>query len=548
MPLPAQFRELLARIRRRRGAGNSRRTLISVHRERVVVLASMLAVLLLGLPLWWTTTRVYRAHLPADAIAALTPTQPLVIPLVFYIDSQNKVPDSMLADVERTAAKIAARARRPHAKRAWPVELRADVRRGVAPDTPGHYTLRVRTAPGADASVDIDAGRAATVAVPAGASVAPVLSELISDIVVGEEHAVGRGALAQTADRALKYSPEYAVTLSLLNEDPSGGALFDWDIEAAVDSYLAPFVSALRPLATLAVTSQVLHHAGAPPLSQLHTANRTQLDRDVLARFVNSPSWNLASTDPVSPMLNFLMYVPSQDSQPMQIAHPDASHTNAFLLAQWGGVAIANLNFTADPGTRQVLSREQLRPYMGVFIAQLRTLLGIRRHTPLPPSHSGTGALKDVRVRLATNTGISGWELDALARQWLIDARQTAITTLQSLIRLVDSLQNMVVTDEIKSKLDGSLAELDAIAESLASDHILACSHATRASTLAESAFFDPSMVSMLYFPDQHKYAIYLPFFLPVALPLLTAVKRVLKNYKQSRQSNATPSSKPKNE
>ena len=35
-------------------------------------------------------------------------------------------------------------------------------------------------------------------------------------------------------------------------------------------------------------------------------------------------------------------------------------------------------------------------------------------------------------------------------------------------------------------------------------------------------------MVSMLYFPDEHKYAIYTPLFGPLALPLLMALLREL--------------------
>jgi hypothetical protein len=44
----------------------------------------------------------------------------------------------------------------------------------------------------------------------------------------------------------------------------------------------------------------------------------------------------------------------------------------------------------------------------------------------------------------------------------------------------------------------------------------------------AEKAFFDDKMVSMLYFPDEHKYAIYTPLFGPLALPLVMALLREL--------------------
>jgi GPI-anchor transamidase subunit S len=55
----------------------------------------------------------------------------------------------------------------------------------------------------------------------------------------------------------------------------------------------------------------------------------------------------------------------------------------------------------------------------------------------------------------------------------------------------------------------------------------------------AEKAFFDDKMVSMLYFPDEHKYAIYTPLFGPLALPLVMAllkeVQGILKAWKAAR-------------
>jgi hypothetical protein len=56
----------------------------------------------------------------------------------------------------------------------------------------------------------------------------------------------------------------------------------------------------------------------------------------------------------------------------------------------------------------------------------------------------------------------------------------------------------------------------------------VALQHSSLALEYAEKAFFDDKMVSMLYFPDEHKYAIYTPLFGPLALPLLMALLREL--------------------
>ena len=42
-----------------------------------------------------------------------------------------------------------------------------------------------------------------------------------------------------------------------------------------------------------------------------------------------------------------------------------------------------------------------------------------------------------------------------------------------------------------------------------------------QAISASEEAFFDPSILSLLYFPDDHKMAVYIPYFVPVLLPVL---------------------------
>jgi phosphatidylinositol glycan class S len=72
-------------------------------------------------------------------------------------------------------------------------------------------------------------------------------------------------------------------------------------------------------------------------------------------------------------------------------------------------------------------------------------------------------------------------------------------------------------------------------------DHAL--KHSVDAIELSEKAFFDPTMVSMLYFPDEHKYAIYMPLFVPISVPLCMALIKTLKKWKS--RNNSPPSSSP---
>ncbi|KAJ2041936.1 GPI transamidase component [Coemansia sp. S2] len=512
------------RIRLLLGRRSDPKTIISVQNDRHLVVTSILFILLLGLPLWWTTTRVYRAELPVTEIADFALDQ--VVPFTFYIDAPT---DVAVGNIERMAQKLIDEQRA--SSKDCRVRYTAQVRhKATVPDAPGHYTLRVSEA--AVDAVDFDAGRTAHVSVSESNSKKrdAVVAKLVADIVAKEERELKE---KKSARRALKYAPEYSVTFTLLNEDPVGGAAVTWDIEQAADLFVRPFADTLRPLAKLSVSTQILHHAGPPPVTPLTRDNGTYLTPDMLPHFANSPWWNLASTDPIAPTISFILYVPALRSQPLRI---EGSSTNAFVVSQWGGIAIANL---PEAGASVVISRGELQKYFGIFIAQLRELVGIRNDTPLTPS-------RRVSLQRATATGISAWELDALMRQWMVANHQTAITTLQSLVRLVESMENMVVMDEIKTQVDQSLSALRSIPQALSrGNQLLAFELAANASYFAEGAFFDPSMVSLLYFPDQHKYAIYLPFFLPVTIPLLAAIKKAIR--RDSPKDDTTPDDK-KNE
>lgn len=57
---------------------------------------------------------------------------------------------------------------------------------------------------------------------------------------------------------------------------------------------------------------------------------------------------------------------------------------------------------------------------------------------------------------------------------------------------------------------------------------------------LSETAFYDPSLVETLYFPDETKYAIYMPLFLPLAFPLAMSILRIGKYLLSSYLGGAT--------
>jgi GPI-anchor transamidase subunit S len=65
-----------------------------------------------------------------------------------------------------------------------------------------------------------------------------------------------------------------------------------------------------------------------------------------------------------------------------------------------------------------------------------------------------------------------------------------------------------------------------------------AFSSASAAYDYASRAFFNPGMLALLYFPAEHKYAIYTPLFASAMVPLFVAALREFKAWRT--ESKAT--------
>ena len=138
----------------------------------------------------------------------------------------------------------------------------------------------------------------------------------------------------------------------------------------------------------------------------------------------------------------------------------------------------------------------------------------------------------------APYTGITSLEKDALIRRRTVENIVNAASTLSSLAQLVTEIPNMVVLDHIALQVQESLHALELGCHALqAAKYDSALRHSIHAIELAEEAFFNPTMVSMLYFPDEHKYAIYMPLFVPISVPLIMTV---IKNVKASKAKAKT--------
>ncbi|KAJ3020135.1 hypothetical protein HKX48_001241 [Thoreauomyces humboldtii] len=342
--------------------------------------------------------------------------------------------------------------------------------------------------------------------------------------------------------RTMKYARKYQLTFSLLNADPSD-QLVRWNIQQAINAYVLPFLGTLWDISKFDVHTQVQHHATLPVVPDVGHVNGDVvhiLAPKVLPRFIDSAQWNLASVVSTAPPINFIIYVPSLSVRPLYLVkdNGELTRSNAFLMPRWGGVAISN-----PPATNSsyYFDVAELHPFMEIFISQLRDLLGVK--AVRIPNASLLMPGIEVTYEHATRTGITLWEHDRLVRWRTIQNIADAAVTLNSLATLIERLESMVVLNIIQTQVLDALSSLHKAHATLqdtgkhVGNHTLASLHARAAITASESAFFDPTMVAMLYFPDEHKYAVYMPLFVPVAVPVIIAILKELKYWRAKRKA-----------
>jgi len=122
------------------------------------------------------------------------------------------------------------------------------------------------------------------------------------------------------------------------------------------------------------------------------------------------------------------------------------------------------------------------------------------------------------------------WQLDSIYRLKIIEQYTNARITLTSLSRLLGEISNIVIIEEVGKAVTESIEAANNVRECLERGQLEeALKHSKIAFETSEFAFTHPSLLALLYFPDDQKYAVYIPLFLPVMIPVLMSLKGVKK-------------------
>ncbi len=313
--------------------------------------------------------------------------------------------------------------------------------------------------------------------------------------------------------RSLKYAPTYHITVSLFT--PSA-APSSWDIESALAEYFTPLLDSISGVSNFTVDTQVQLYATFSPSVHSPEYDAEQqvwtLREEDLSGFINAAEWPLSPSIGAGPTLNFVLYVPDRSTSPLVVK---GSHASSWLIPQWGGVVILNPQNANATSNGAALSMESIQPALLTFSHQLLSFLGAPQTPPSLP------------LQLQTLTRIRAASL-----------LLSASSTMGSLARLTVALPSIAIPKTVSSAVDTTLIHLRTTCNALKEGRFRgALENARIAEIQAEKGFFEKSMVGQVYFPDEHKIAVYLPLLGPVGVPLLMSALKELRRLWASRKA-----------
>ncbi|KAK0203547.1 phosphatidylinositol-glycan biosynthesis class S protein-domain-containing protein [Desarmillaria ectypa] len=467
-------------------------------RVRRLIIASYWVVILLAIPLWWHTTSIERLSLPTAQVQYQAKTL-LSFPITIRLDpSLVQYDPSITGKLQQfldTHSSKGGQWRRLFIH----VEVGSEA---DSLDIPGIYS--VTWTPSDDTVIT---GR--RISFPIHQRPLSHLADVLATLLVPYSSDPDREY------RIAQYSPRFRLSFTLLNEDAAAGqAITGWDLTNAIHHHVDPIVTALSILHNFTIESQVQFHAPLAFKPQALDNESFGLTPEDLTVFINSAEWTLSSSSSNDPVLHFVLFVPSGAHKPLFILNPDGSlsHSNSFLIPQWGGVTIYNPSDDTPP--HRYMSSADLDTLFPAFSNQFLALLGV------PGLHA------DVRISPDGNSLLSDWQLDALLRRRAFENDRGAKDTLRSTVKLVDQIKNMPVGQVVRDDVQDALSALEKMHSLSANSLVETMRLSADAATHASSAFFNPGMLALLYFPPEHKYAVYTPLFASAVIPLIAAALR----------------------
>ncbi|ONH65565.1 GPI transamidase component GPI17 [Cyberlindnera fabianii] len=465
---------------------------------------------IIGVPCWFVLTEIYRAQLPSNFITALYQNQNIDIKI--QNDIYLRVGDSL---------------KFPDLPEATQIQIDSEIQKLIN-DPISPLTIQWNASvkledeiPKDSYILDLELGQSEGIAMDGIDKIATLIYRLesvknndlpffVTQTVLQHVFKTELELFKSTYERsinAIAYSPNVHLSFKLLTGD---GNPMAWEIGKALDDYFTPLVEELKSFVNFTIDTEIKYYTELNLPEGSH-----QIKTSDLSTLLDFSEWDISSNQFSYPTLNFVVYFPSEKQAPLNI-HKDLTRQspmaqNAFLIPQWGSIILHENPLQEN----SLLTAEYLNPLLEIFTSELFTLLGLPKDPKTP------------RIRI-----------DAIKKYTIISNLNRAVDSLQSLLKLSESLPNISIPKTVLNNVKKSLEARERAVEKINKhkDFNGALVDSIEAMSSAEEAFFDPEMVQQTFFPQEHKVAVYMPLIGPLSLIMILGTIRVLKEYKIYRK------------
>ncbi|KAL3315779.1 hypothetical protein Ciccas_005587 [Cichlidogyrus casuarinus] len=333
-------------------------------------------------------------------------------------------------------------------------------------------------------------------------------------------------------DKKLKASGEYEINLNVM-ESVKGNTLMHIglvDFLREWKSFLDNSLKIYWPHVNFTVSASVTHAVSMVELVR-PGRDHSYSDSDV-SNLVNELEGFIDTSQPagrILPAVNIVLGLKTDNES----ANIRFNSQSSAIIEKWGGLMTLD-----DLGDKQQV--------IGTYLDSLKivkVLLGIpsARHEnkllcaeknlcyeiifdePSPTSKDSVFAPK--------------WQRESFLLSQCLDAVGSVRLTLNSLTYIKENQPFLVIRKEIAEQVNLAVDQLIEALRLLEKGGNIpqAFVSAVQADSASYKAFFDPSLLDLLYFPEDQKFGIYIPLFAPLSLPILTAAFKAILFFRKQR-------------
>lgn len=270
------------------------------------------------------------------------------------------------------------------------------------------------------------------------------------------------------------------------------------ELESAVVN-VRRFATKISEVTTLDVSTENLWDFSLSRWLEKDAAGRKMVKVHDISNIITKIDQQTSTVDSSAPLLKLVVF---SSKEPIFLVDQGGNDNPGVVIASWG-----SLTFT---GGKMTVSQS--------LIGALRVLLGLDTELPYMTQRHPSP--------------VADWELNRLKLRSFVDCSMNAITSVQAIHNLVAQIDNIVINDEVAGTADKAVHLVKSALDIVQTTGRIEVAMTVEGRALADQAVNDQSLLALLYFPNDQKFAVYLPLFLPTLLPIFGSIVAFYKYWK----------------